>query len=230
MTQRRMARHLDTTRSTILRKFLFLAAQSRMSVEDFLKRFAHKKAVEVQFDEMETFEHTNAKPLSIALMVTGDGRKILGFEISRFRPKTRRLGEISRKKYGFRPDERKHGLNRLMSRMKLYVDEHASITSDQNTLYPNAVRQHFPHAEHTAEKSRRAAIVGQGELKEKGYDPLFALNHTCAMIRANVSRLVRRTWCTTKKIKALEDHLYLYMDFHNQVLTPNARESLPVAV
>jgi len=61
-------------------------------------------------------------------------------------------------------------------------------------------------------------VVGQGELKRGGYDPLFSLNHTAAMIRANINRLFRRTWCTSKRIDRLEGHLLLYTDYHNRVL------------
>ena len=61
-------------------------------------------------------------------------------------------------------------------------------------------------------------MTGQGELKKLRFDPLFALNHTCAMLRANINRLFRRTWCTTKKKERLEQHLAVYMDFHNRIL------------
>ena len=30
--------------------------------------------------------------------------------------------------------------------------------------------------------------------------------------------LFRRTWCTTKKKECLEQHLAVYLDFHNRVL------------
>ena len=61
-------------------------------------------------------------------------------------------------------------------------------------------------AEHS--KGEKAAITGQGELKKKQRDPLFSINHTLAMLRANINRLVRRTWCTTK----------IYMDVHNTLV------------
>ena len=56
-----------------------------------------------------------------------------------------------------------------------------------------------------------------------GYDPLFWVNHTAAMLRANVNRLIRRTWCTTKRADRLADHLALYVHFHNTVLLPRRR-------
>ena len=62
--------------------------------------------------------------------------------------------------------------------------------------------------------------MGQGELKKIGFDPLFDLNHTAAMIRANINRLFRRTWCTTKRADRLEAHLELYVQYHNRELIP----------
>ncbi|MGZ3809720.1 MAG: transposase, partial [Bacteriovorax sp.] len=59
---------------------------------------------------------------------------------------------------------------------------------------------------------------GQGELKKVHYDPLFKINHTCAMLRYRINRLVRRTWCTTKKIEMLENHLQIYIAYHNKYL------------
>jgi hypothetical protein len=39
------------------------------------------------------------------------------------------------------------------------------------------------------------------------------------MLRANLNRLFRKTWCTTKNKQGLIDHLSLYVEFHNRVLT-----------
>lgn len=92
------------------------------------------------------------------------------------------------------------------------------IKSDENPHYPPLIRELFPRGEHLRYKGRRGCVVGQGELKRGGFDPLFSLNHTAAMFRANVNRLFRRTWCTTKKREALTAHLALYSLYHNQNL------------
>ncbi len=63
----------------------------------------------------------------------------------------------------------------------------------------------------------------QGELKRGGFDPLFALNHTCAMFRDHLKRLSRRTWCTTKRASCLQDLLYVYAWFHNERLAGRGR-------
>ncbi|MCT4641319.1 MAG: hypothetical protein N4A33_03410, partial [Bacteriovoracaceae bacterium] len=60
-------------------------------------------------------------------------------------------------------------------------------------------------------------IAGQGELKRVYFDPLFKINHTLAMLRANINRLMRRTWCTTKDPIRLSDHLELFIYYYNQI-------------
>jgi hypothetical protein len=94
-----------------------------------------------------------------------------------------------------------------------YIDRGILTLQDKEV-----VREFFPDADYKQYKGEKAMIAGLGELKKNGRDPLFAINHTCAMLRANINRLFRRTWCTTKKPKRLEDHLAIYIAFHNSVL------------
>jgi len=68
--------------------------------------------------------------------------------------------------------------------------------------------------------NRRGCSTGQGELKKLVYDPIFSLNHTCAMLRANLNRLFRKTWCTTKTVQGLVDPLSIHVRYHNTRLTP----------
>ena len=105
------------------------------------------------------------------------------------------------------------------------VSEEVSIKSDEHLRYPGFVSAYLPRAKHVTFKSERGRIAGQGELKKVRFDPLFIVNHTCAILRANVNRLFRKTWCTTKEPRRLKDHLNLFVYFYNQklltkVLTP----------
>ena len=109
-------------------------------------------------------------------------------------------------------------MDRLFKNLKPYLHPEAVIESDENPHYPNHVKRHVPHAKHIRYKGARGAVSGQGELKKQKFDPLFSLNHTCAMLRANISRLFRRTWNTTKKLESLVDHLWIYVRYHNTVL------------
>jgi len=216
VSQNRMARLLNVKQRTVSIKHTFLGLKARL----FNYRFRNTnlgKVSFIQFDDLETFEHTKLKPLSVTLAVEEGTRFILGFEVARM-PAKGLLAKKSRKKYGFRKDERKEARERLFRRLKPIINEKATFTSDQNPHYPETVKKFFPLAEHITVKGQRGAITGQGELKKIKWDPLFSLNHTCAMLRANINRLFRKTWCTTKKLQPLIDHLEIYTYYHNQVL------------
>ena len=220
LTQRRLAKLLHINRKTVVRKIRFLAERARRDHKEFLAGFsqAPEKLRSVQFDDLETSEHTKCKPLSVALAVEPKTRKILSFQVSRM-PAKGLLAEKARKKYGRRKDERPQGWSRLARDLGPILAPGATLISDENPHYPKHVISRLPYSNHVTHKGRRGCIAGQGELKKIGFDPLFSLNHTCAMLRANMSRLFRRTWSTTKTEQGLLDHLSIYVSFHNRVLT-----------
>jgi transposase-like protein len=213
---RRAARLLRVHRTTVVRKFRFLAEQCRKDHAAFLAQFKDNPLNEIIFDEMETFEHTKHKPLSIPLAVTAS-RQILSFDVARM-PAKGPLAAKSRKKYGVREDERPAAISKVLCNLLPITQTDATFKSDQNPSYPNYLFKAFPNAKHETTKGGRSCVVGQGELKKLGWDPLFSLNHTAAMMRANMNRLFRRTWCTTKTVQGLRDHIALYVRYHNHVL------------
>ena len=87
-----------------------------------------------------------------------------------------------------------------------------SFKTDGHEHYATLIKRYFPLAKHEVFKSERGAVVGQGELKKKTFDPLFSVNHTFATTRAKVNRLNRRTWCTTKSPQRLADHIDVFID------------------
>ena len=217
VSQRRMALYLRVNPKTIVRKFRLLAGRAREEHQTRLVELGRSPLFEIQFDDLETFEHTKCKPLSVALAVCKKTREIIDFQVSRM-PAKGKLAEISRRKYGRRRDERPLGWNRLFETLKPVTHPQAIIESDENPHYPKWVKKHLKEVLHRRHPGARGAITGQGELKKLRFDPLFALNHTCAMLRANLNRLVRKTWATTKKPEGLIDHLWLYLRYHNTVL------------
>jgi transposase-like protein len=220
VSQRRAAIILRVDRKTVVRRFRFLSQQARSQQAEWLEHYKRHPLASVQFDDLETSIHSKCQPVSVALAVEPKLRKIISFHVSPM-PAKGRLAEFSRRKYGPRKDERPHGWTRLMEDLKPHVQPNAEFTSDENPHYPAFVKKHHPEVTHRTTLGGRGAITGQGELKKLAYDPLFSLNHSCAMLRANINRLFRRTWCTSKTIQGLVDHLSLYIDYHNQVLTPS---------
>jgi len=214
VSQRRLARLHGINQKTVVRKFRLLGDMALSA----LNRKAHLKDKQVKcliFDDMETFEHSKCKPLSITLAVENQSRFILGFRVS-VMPAKGLLAQISRKRYGTRPDERPAAREDLLREIhSVTVSSGLVIKSDKESSYGRIVRKLYPQAQHITYKGRKACVVGQGELKAGGFDPIFSLNHTAAMIRANLNRLFRRTWNTTKKKAELEKHVALYVWYHN---------------
>lgn len=215
VSQRRAAKILTITRTTVVRKFIFLSIQAKKILRE--RNQVAPSCTIIEFDDMESFEHTKCKPLAITLAVEHKSRRILGFSVSQMKPKST-LHALASKKYGPRKDLRYLGRRQLFREIRDLINPCSTIKSDQNPHYPKDVREFFPRATHKKYKGRKGCIVGQGELKKIGFDPLFTLNHTCAMFRANVNRLIRKTWCTTKKAHNLAHHLALYAVYHNENL------------
>ncbi|MFA6237475.1 MAG: hypothetical protein WC635_09135 [Bacteriovorax sp.] len=214
---RRSAILLRIHRTTVDRKLRYLAQKSRLMHAELLNKIGSDKTTHLQFDDLITTEHTKLKPLAITVAVDAKRRFILGTSVSQI-PAFGHLAALSRIKYGKRKSTHKEHLYSLLEKISPFVEKDAKIESDEHHLYAQAVKKNFPDAHYYQFKGGRGAVVGQGELKKLRRDPLFILNHTCAMLRANINRLIRKTWCTTKDPKRLEDHLTIYMAFHNFVL------------
>lgn len=217
---RRAALLLDLNRRTVERKFRFLANRCRKINDQELIKLKGR-IHNIQVDDLITKENSKLKPLSVSLAVDEDRRRIIGTEVSKI-PSFGLLARVAMKKYGPRPDEHPDGLDRLFSRVASAVCAEVLVKSDEHQRYPAFVSAYLPKAQHLTFKSERGCVAGQGELKKVQFDPLFIVNHTCAMLRANINRLIRKTWCTTKDPQRLKDHLDIFTYFYNEVILTRA--------
>lgn len=215
---RRTAVLLDVDRKTVARRLPVLARIARQRLaRDLHQRFGQHGCTDIQLDDLITLEHTKCKPVSVSVVVEAGTRRILGLDAAAI-PASGPLAAISRAKYGKRVDQSRAMRDALFAGLSACIAPDATFSSDDHRHYPVLIKRHFPAANHVIHPASRSRSGGQGELKRVGYDPLFSINHTLAMLRANVNRLIRRTWCTSKRIDRLVDHLTLYADFHNRVL------------
>jgi len=213
VSMRRAAIVMSIARRTVERRLPYLA----LVADD-----CHQKLIEslppvenVHFDDMESWIHTKLKPVSIPLIVMHPKRLILAFDVVSM-PAKGKLAKTSVAKYGRRPDHRKQGWHNSLTKLKKAAIPEVSITSDSHKMYPGEIRKYLPKAVHIQVLSRKGCVVGQGELKRGGKDPIFSLNHTAAMLRANINRLARRTWCTSKTAENLKRHISIYALWHNE--------------
>lgn len=213
--QRRIAIKHGCDRKTVARKVEFLAQEARKKTAAWLE--AAEPFDHVQWDELLSFEHTRLKPLSVAVMVCVKSRRILGFGVAPI-PASGLIAKRSREKYGKRPDRSGAMRRKVLRTLKNHLSPGATIESDEHARYANEINTILPDATHIQHHSVRGSLTGQGELKRTGFDPLFGINHTLAMMRDNIKRLTRRTWCTTKRVDALEDIIAIYINYHNRKL------------
>jgi hypothetical protein len=208
MTQRRMAIVLGVNRKTIVRKFLFLGYLARKEHE---RRIAsgELKTSHAQFDEMETFEHTRMKPVSVALAVRANSGQILAIRCAQMSYKGP-LAALAREKYGPREDQTATAIKTVLTTIGQCSTQDATLTTDADPRYLNQVRTVLPDTTHNSIKRRFAK-----KDRKNAEDHLFTLNYTAAKIRNDLSRMGRKTWVTTKKVERLQAHLDLYIAFNN---------------
>ena len=215
MSQRAIARNLGISRGSVARRVirygLFCEAQM------LLYRQSRKKCTNIQFDELETYEHTKCKPITVPIAVESKTRKILAVDAGDIAAKGK-IAKQAKQKYGKRVCQRRETLQRFFKDLKVVTNEKTKFLSDSSTHYVSPMKKFFPDNPYFRVLGRRGCIVGQGELKAGGFDPLFTLNHTYAMFRDNIKRLTRRTWCTTKVKACLKKILYIYAWYHNTYL------------
>ena len=190
-------------------KFLWLKR-----VVEQKKKSLRMTAKELQFDESETIEHTKCKPLNIAI-VTNERYQILSMKVA-VMPAKGKLAAISRKKYGHRANERSAKIMEAFAEVKAHLNSApVVIKSDMHPSYRRLVEASFPGVQYRQylgkEKKKKYQERLHENLQKKVYDPIFAVNHMAAMIRDRIKRLVRRSWCTTKKVENLQLNLDLYV-------------------
>ena len=180
-----------------------------------------------QLDEAETFEtHRLRRPLTLPVLIERESRFIVHLETASL---------ASRKARSSRPDEdrgsstrRRSGSNAAVRSCfeqlaaSLRPDTDVVIQTDRKVTYPILLRAALPgrRLRHERNSSTR---------KRDTRNPLFPINHTLAMLRDGVSRLVRRTWAHAKLAKRLEIHLWIYAAWRNYVrgVTNRLRRTTP---
>ena len=225
---RRAAIIVGVNKNTAARKFDYLCERSNVRNELFRRKLTQNKVTHMQFDDQITKEKTKLKPLSISVAMDVNRRYILGAKVSQI-PAFGHLARRSRKKYGKRYSNHREKLDELFKEIKDSISPNAIIESDEHKNYLPAVRKHFKSADYKQYKSEKGCIAGQGELKKVRHDPIFGIDHTLAILRDNISTLVRRTWCTTQDPRRLQGHLEMFICFYNQYYLPRIQARLSSA-
>ena len=205
-TLNRLAKVLRCNRKTVVRKFLFLGAKAKRIHNDRIAK-GELKTSYVQFDEMETYEGSKLKPLSISIAVRPKTGEIIDVAVASMKSKGL-LADLAFLKGIVREDTRSDARQQVMATVAKCAKDQITVACDAHTTYPIIIKAAMPQAYiKTIPNSKRD--------HDGTFDLLFGINHLCAVLRHDLSRLRRKSWVTTKKASRLYWHLYLYIAYRN---------------
>lgn len=172
-----------------------------------------------QLDELETFEtHRLARPVTVPVLIERRSYFVLHTEAAPMGPRGRLNPAAQKRKdtdealYGKRRSGSRQAVKRTLELLRevLPEDQPLNLQTDRKSTYRSLAREIFQGClgSHVRESSRR---------RRDYRNVLFPINHTLAMMRDGISRLVRRSWGASKQRERLEDHMAIWVAYRNYV-------------
>jgi len=188
-------------------------------------------AGEFLLDEAETFESDRRlKPVTVPVLIERGSRFIVHVEAAPL-PARGQLSEARQRRKleteseeGVRRSGSRNAVKACCERLRAHRPPGASVLlgTDRKETYPRIFKEVFTGMKvfhsRTSSRARRDRA-----------NPLFAINHTLAMLRDGLSRLVRRTWAHAKRRARLAQHLWIYVGWRNFIrgVTNRRRHETP---
>lgn len=212
---RRMAIDLKTTKATIANIIKTLADKCN----DYHKEYVANGFIDtdlVFFDEMESFEHSKALPVSIGLAVDIRSKKIIDARVAEIKCKGRLKVNINKiigmlpTHYATRQNHSPQMRFEVMRQVRKCLRDGGTIITDDKRAYITLVKGVFLN------KVLHIHIASRTSLKlHPNPQALGRFNSVCANIRAYMSRMGRRTLITSKKKEMLQAHLWMFIARYN---------------
>jgi len=220
VTQRQSARDLHCDRGTIAQRLKLFGEHCRAFHALRMKARRGTGPWEGRFllDELETYEHNRRlKPVTVPLLVHKPSLCILHVTVGTL-PARKPLSPANQKKLelleqaeGKRTSESREKVAECFDELQrlLPTTGIVEVGTDEKHTYRALLKKRFgTRLVHETTNSKR---------RRSYWNPLFVVNHTFAMLRDGLSRLVRRTWAGSKKREKLEWHLWTYIAWRNYV-------------
>jgi hypothetical protein len=171
-----------------------------------------------QLDELETFEHSRRlAPVTMPFLIARKSYFIVDLEaaalpcrggLSPFYLKKKQEQEL---KFGKRTSGSRAAVTACFETLaRVHPPEvPLCVQTDRKTDYAPILRRVFG--------SRISHERHDSRLRRDYQNPLFPINHTLAMARDGISRLVRRTWAASKLRERLRLHAWIWAAWRNYV-------------
>lgn len=219
VSHRQIARVLRTKRRTVERRIARYGSHSKELHALLLSGAKARLTGSFSLDEAETFETDRRLcPLTVPVLIERETRFVFHVESAPLPARKVSSPALERRKaarelaHGKRTNGSRAAVKRCFEVLKTSAAEKGAleIVTDQKRTYPAILREVFG-----ARELAHATTSSKAVRDTK--NPLFAINHTLAMLRDGVSRLVRRTWAHAKTSERLLHHLWIYVGWRNYV-------------
>jgi len=210
---RQASRCLRVARRTVEHRFRWLAEHAAHYHRNRLQGIALPGPF--QLDEMESFESNRYQPVTVPVLIHRETFFLVAAAVGPLRRKGRMTRHQRRKRtehealHGRRPSRSDAAVRRVLQTLRPVTQSSPSVVldSDHKPLYGRVGREIF------GERFRWR--VHSATARRDRSNPLFPINHTNARLRHFLARLRRRSWCVSKRRRALEDHLGVAMLWSN---------------
>ena len=235
VTHRQAARILGCTRRTLARRLILLG--------DHCQRF-HRWRLALaqarggicgtfQLDELETYEHSRRlAPVTMPVLIHRRSYFVVDLDCAPLpcrgglSERDREKKEEREKRDGVRRSGSRRAVEKCLGTLAAARSKTAPccVQTDRKATYRSLVSRTLgaetAHERHSSTARRDYA------------NPLFPINHTLAMMRDGISRLVRRTWAASKLRERLARHAWIWTVWRNYVrgITNNAARKTPAMV
>jgi len=210
---RQSARTLGVSLGTVEERLERFGAHFLRARENALRDW--KPRGNFQFDEIETFEeHRTLRPLTVGLLVAGGSGFLVDTAVGRMRSRGNASKESRERRRAFeeregrRPNEGRAVVRACLGR--LAQGGPWELVTDRKPLYGRVARELLGERSVT-----RVHWTVSGRGTKGPRSPLFGVNHMAAKVRYGMSRLIRRSWCGSKRRRRLKLHLAIYWAWHN---------------
>jgi hypothetical protein len=170
------------------------------------------KTDHVQFDEMETYDHTKLAPLTMPMAVDVATGYIIDIRFGAIKAHGPKISDLAKAhpnpKYSLRTNTSLIASEIVLRTVKqcLYDDLEVRIYTDKKRAYRTGIKNVFAGCtlKHRPVKARYIKIVN-----EVSHPRMALFNSRATWLRNNCGRLSRDTWATTKSLIQIQRHMYL---------------------
>ena len=198
MSLRGIARTLKIDRKTVVRYFKESASEAttknrkRLHEKGLVTRF-------IQFDQLETYEHTKRKPVGIQVSIRWKTGEIISAKAGYIPIRALAVSKAYSSDWNSKVTNN-HTFDMLWESKKALNEKGTLVSCDTERSQVNLLKELYTEPYLTLSPSSS---------ENKKIDRVFR------KMRQDISRLGRKTLSTTKKLKRLQKHLDLYIHYNN---------------